>query len=110
MEEYLPTCRDSQRELENLKKGMAYAKDVASIEVSPSLGEGLLAFEPAWKKRLQALMLWSSQRGWRALPYTFLAFAVGLGLFLTKPWHKEPRQEVVLAEAEHPPAPVAQAG
>lgn len=101
MEEFLPTCRDSQRELENLKKGMSYAYAVNSIQVSPSLTAGLEGFEPAWKKRLQAWTLWSFQRGWRMLPYTFLIVATGMGIYVTKPWQKEARRDLILAEQDH---------
>jgi hypothetical protein len=100
VDEYLPTCRDSQRELENLKKGMGYASDVASIEVSASLRQGLMQFEPAWKKRLRALSIWSSQRGWRMLPYVFVAGSIGLGVYITKPWQQSDLQhrEIIMAE------------
>lgn len=100
MEEFLPTCFESQRELENLKKGMAYAKAVNSIEVSPSLTAGLEGFEPAWKKRLQSWSLWSFQRGWRMLPYTFLVVATGMGIYVTKPWKKDLRRDLILAQQE----------
>lgn len=100
VEEYLPTCRDSQRELENLKKGIAYTESVASIRVSPALSQALAGFEPAWKKRLRAWSLWSSQRGWKTLPYVFLFMACTLGLYVTKPWQKESRH-VILAEQKH---------
>lgn len=112
MEEFLPTCFESQRELENLKKGMAYAKAVNSIEVSPSLTAGLEGFEPAWKKRLQAWTLWSFQRGWRMLPYTFLVVATGMGIYVTKPWKQDLRRDLILAEQDrnevtHPEGPLA---
>ncbi|MBX3020342.1 MAG: hypothetical protein KF799_01590 [Bdellovibrionales bacterium] len=101
MEEYLSTCRDSQRELENLKKGLAYAQSVNSIHVTDSLLHGLEGFEPAWKKRLQSLTLWSFQRGWRMLPYTFMTLAIVLGLYVTKPWQQDTHRDLILAEQDH---------
>jgi hypothetical protein len=98
MDEYLATCHDSRRELENLKKGMAYCASVTEITVSPSLHQALLGFEPLWKKRLRGWTLWSSQRGWRLLPYAFIFLALGLGLAVTQPWRDHRRPELILAE------------
>lgn len=103
LEEFLPTCRDSQRELENLMKGLQYAKDVAQIQVSPSLHQALLKFEPGWKKSLREWSLWSSQRGWRMLPYAFIGLAIALGLGVTKPWKKAVSPPIELAETAHVP-------
>lgn len=104
MDEFLPTDYESQREFENLNKGLLYTQSLSSIQVSPRMRAALLAFEPAWKKRVRDWTLWSSQRGWRMLPYAFLISAAGLGLYVTQPWSDAPKRELVLAESEaHPP-------
>lgn len=86
VESFLSTCHDSRRELENMMKGLEYASKVAQIEVSSEYHQALLGFEPNWKKRIREMTLWSSQRGWRALPLIFLTLAIALGLIVTKPW------------------------
>lgn len=96
--EFLSLDRDSARELENLNKGLRYAQQASEVKISPRLREALLNFEPHWKKRLREWTLWSSQRGWKTLPYAFVAMALALGLFATKPWIKSLDEDVMLAE------------
>jgi hypothetical protein len=116
--DYLETCRDSQRELENLSKGLRYTQVAGQLKISMSLQEALENFEPQWKKQLRAWTLWSSQRGWKVLPYVFVVAVIGLGLFITKPWQVKPNESVLLAEqirkepdmepkAKAPPTPAA---
>ena len=81
---------------------MAYAGDVATIRVSESMRAGLLGFEPLWKKRLRAWTLWSSQKGWRLVPYVFFAGAIILGLAVFKPWNLEILTDIVLSERLNP--------
>jgi anti-sigma factor RsiW len=71
IETYLPTDRECQRELERVKRAIAYTHKAAHASVTPALHEALLKFEPQWQKSLREWTLWSSQRGWRALPYVF---------------------------------------
>lgn len=105
VEEYLETCRDSQRELESLRKGLVYARAMSTIQVSDSLREALLNFEPQWKKRLRAWHIWSSNTAWKAIPFLFIFSAFGLGLYLTKPWQKSANNEVVLLDQPRSQSP-----
>lgn len=98
MEEYISGCRDSQRELERLKRGMAYTASASQTQVSPALREALLNFEPHWQKQLRAWTLWSSQRGWRYLPYIFVLLTIASGLWVFKPWQPAVRDDIILAE------------
>lgn len=102
--DYVAQCRDSQRELENLRRGQMYCVAITGVRVSSSLHAALVEFEPAWKKRLRSWTLWSSQRGWRLLPYLFIFSSVGLGLYLTKPWNA-PVHDYVLVESPNVEAP-----
>ncbi|NJL25207.1 MAG: hypothetical protein HC902_08530 [Calothrix sp. SM1_5_4] len=81
VEAYLADCWESQRELEKLTRGLDYAREVSAIQVSADLRQALLHFEPTWKKRLRDFSLWSSQRGWKTLPYVFILAAIGLVAF-----------------------------
>lgn len=96
--ESLSTCRDSQREFDNLNKGLRYSEKAQKVTISPKLIEALENFEPHWKKRLRAWTLWSSSRGWRLLPYSVALLAMALGLFVTKPWVEKVNEDVLLAE------------
>ncbi len=96
--DFLPTCRDTSRELENLNKGLRYSQIAAQVKVTPKLKEALENFEPHWKKQLRAWTLWSSQRGWKMLPYVFVVIALALGVMVTKPWVKTLSEDVMLAE------------
>src|SRR5262249_12460050 len=96
--DYLATCRDSTRELDNLNKGLRFAMVGAKVKISPALRHALENFEPQWKKRLRAWTLWSSQRGWRSLPYVFLAAVIGLGIVVARPLINKPREDFTLAE------------
>lgn len=96
--EFTADCRETQHELEKLRFGLNYVQQAGSVQLAPELRDGLLNFEPQWKKAFRAWSLWSSQRGWRMLPYVFLLAALGLGLLVTKPWQKDVRQDVILAE------------
>ncbi|MGE3682471.1 MAG: hypothetical protein AB7G93_12165 [Bdellovibrionales bacterium] len=98
VEEFITECRDTRRELEQLVRALEYLQAAQDIAVAPQMREALLRFEPRWKKKIRAWSLWSSQRGWRLLPYTFVGLAAILALLVLKPWHKEPREEEVLAE------------
>lgn len=98
VEEYMKGCRDTQREFEQLKKAMTYVEKLEGVRVSPKLFEALENFEPFWMKRIQDWSLWSSRRGWKMLPYAFLFAAITLGVIVSKPWEKNLRQEVILAE------------
>ncbi len=95
---FLPTCRESQREFERLKRAVKYTERAAQASVGKPLYEALLNFEPAWKKRLREVTLWSSQRGWRALPYLFVSVTVAVGLGIWKPWQKTNFKQVTLAD------------
>jgi hypothetical protein len=101
MDDYLAECRDSQRELLNLKKGLQFAEELSRVRVSADLQEALLNFEPPWKRRLQAWTLWSSRRGWRMLPYAFIFVTAVLTLAVWKPWRPNRVREVILAEQDH---------
>lgn len=96
--DFLPTCRESTRELDNLNKGLRYSQAAAQVRISAKLKEALENFEPHWKKRLRKWTLQSTQRGWKMLPYVFAALAVVLGVFATRPWVKSLNEDVMLAE------------
>lgn len=96
--EFTRGCRETQHELERLRYGLDYAQNARGVHLSNELREALLNFEPNWKKTFRTWSLWSSQRGWRMLPYGFLLAALGLGLIVAKPWRKEVRHEIILAE------------
>lgn len=98
MRDYISTCRDSQREFEKLKRGHAYAMRASGVRMSPALKEALLNFEPHWQKKLRIWTLWSSQRGWKALPYLVLTLTLAVGLAVFKPWKKTETSDVLLAE------------
>lgn len=96
--EHLAECKESQRELEKLKKALAFAQKASRLQVSPKLHQALLNFEPQWQKRLREWSLLSSERGWKMLPYAFVALTIVLGLVVMKPWQKQDAPEVLLAE------------
>ena len=96
--DYLATCRDSQRELDNLNKGLRFTQAAAQLKISPKLYEALENFEPHWKKQLRAWTITYSQRGWKMLPYGLIVLAVILGIFITKPWVQKVQEDVMLAE------------
>jgi len=98
MREYIAGCRDSQREFERLKRGHAYAMRASGVRMSPALREALLNFEPQWQKQLRGWTLWSSQRGWKALPYIVLVLTLVSGIVVFKPWKKSDQSDVMLAE------------
>lgn len=98
MRDYIEGCRDSQREFERLKRGHAYAMRASGVRMSPALREALLNFEPQWQKQLRVWTLWSSQRGWKALPYVILVLTIASGLAVFKPWVKTRETDVMLAE------------
>lgn len=98
VQEHLKDCKESQRELEKLKKGLAFASKASQLEVSPKLHQALLNFEPHWQKQLREWTLWSSQRGWKMLPYVFVLITIALGLAVTKPWKRQETPEITLAE------------
>jgi hypothetical protein len=98
MREYIEGCRDSQREFEKLKRGHDYSMRASGARMSPALGEALLNFEPQWQKQLRIWTLWSSQRGWKMLPYLVLALTMVAGLVVFKPWQKVEQTDVILAE------------
>jgi len=96
--DYLETCRESQREFDNLNKGLRFTLTAAQVKVSPALYHALENFEPHWQKQLRAWTLSSSQKGWRMLPYIFAALVVVVGLLATKPWIEKANEDVMLAE------------
>lgn len=98
MDNYLTGCRESQQELERLKKAIAFTAQVAEIPVSSELRRALLGFEPVWKRRFRDWTLWWSSRGWKMLPYVVISAVFILGIIVTKPWKPLLQKEVVLAE------------
>lgn len=98
MREFLKGDRETQRELEQLKRALQYTSLAASVETSPGLHRALVNFAPQWQKRLQSWTLWSYQRGWRYLPYIFVAVTMILGIAVIRPWQRPAKQEVTLAE------------
>lgn len=110
MDQFIGGCSESRREMEKLQRGLGYVEKAASIQVSQDLHQALLNFEPVWKKRLRAWSLWSSQRGWRMLPYFFLLVALGLGLWVTKPWEQQLSQVQILAEQAKLPTVLRSSG
>lgn len=96
--DYLETCRDSQRELDNLSKGLRFALIGAKVRVSPTLLHALENFEPRWKRKLRVWTLWSSRRGWRALPYVFMVAVLATGIMVVRPWVTAPSEDITLAE------------
>jgi hypothetical protein len=96
--DYLATCRDSQRELDNLNKGLRFAMSGAKTKVSPAMLNALENFEPQWKKQMRAWTIWSSQRGWKSLPYVFVAGILILGIAVARPWVSKTDADVTLAE------------
>lgn len=98
VQEHLKDCKESQRELDKLKKGLAFASKASQMEVSPKLHQALLDFEPHWQKQLREWTMWSSQRGWKMLPYVFVTITIALGLVVTKPWKRQETPDITLAE------------
>lgn len=98
VEEYVKGCRDSQRELDRLRKGLRFTAQGSQVRVSPELKSALLEFEPQWKKTLDSWTLWSSQRGWKILPYVLIVLVMGLSLQVMKPWQSSSRPDVLLVE------------
>ncbi|MGZ3723426.1 MAG: anti-sigma factor family protein, partial [Bdellovibrionales bacterium] len=98
MDEYLTTCRDSQHELERLRRGFVFSSQMAKTEVSPELHQALMGFEPVWMRRLAAWTAWWSRRGWKLLPYFVITGIIVLGLAVAKPWQLFTQRDVVLVE------------
>lgn len=96
--EYLETCRDSQREFDNLNKALRHTLTAAQVRVSPELHFALESFEPQWQKQLRAWTISSTQKGWRMLPYLFAFLVVVMGVLVTKPWLEKANEDVMLAE------------
>lgn len=95
--EYLPTCRESQREFERLARAMEYTDKAAAARVSPNLHQALLSFEPTWRKRLRELSTSSAPRAWVLLPYVFVLVTIAIGLIVWRPWDPK-SHEAVIAE------------
>jgi hypothetical protein len=105
VEEFLPTCRETQRELLNLKLGLEYAGTLAEIRLSDPMLNALIEFEPTWKRRLRHWTLWSSRRGWKLMPYIFVGAALALALVVFKPWRQDSAEVILAAESPAAPAP-----
>lgn len=100
VDQFINGCHESQQELMKLRRGVDYADQAAQMRLSAELKEALLNFEPQWKKRLRALSLWSSRRGWKLLPYFFVALAATLGFFVFRPMLAEINLDLTLAEQD----------
>jgi len=97
---YLGTCRESQHELERLKRGLHFSQLMSRVHASPDLHAALLGFEPGWKRRLSQWTKWWSDRGWRALPYAFVIATLVMGMIVFKPWQIFTQKEMTLVEQQ----------
>jgi len=79
-------------------KGIKYSEDMANLQLSPSLQQALLSFEPAWKLKWRYGVQRFSHTGWRALPYIFIVVTAVLALLVLKPWNDMRTAKVTLAE------------
>lgn len=98
VEEFLKSSRESQREYEMLKRGLKASQLVSRLQVSEDLREALLNFEPQWRKSMREWTLWSSQRGWKILPYAFVGATLVLVILVKKPWRDTGSKDLILAE------------
>ena len=98
VEEFMAGCRETQKEFELLQRGIKSAQLASRVQVSVGLHEALKNFEPQWRKSLSAWTLWSSQRGWKVLPYVFVGVALALVLVIKKPWQPSGSKDLILAE------------
>ncbi len=98
VDSFILTCKDSQRELEKLSKGLKFVEQIRKVEVSKDLRSGLINYQPRWKVLMSQGSLWSSRRGWKVLPYIFLSAIIILGLGIFKPWQIRVNPEVTLIE------------
>jgi hypothetical protein len=98
MKDYIKEDREAQRELERLARAFDYCERSHDIRLGENLHEALLRFEPGWQKYLREISMWSSQRGWRLLPYIFIALTMSVGVVIWKPWKAADRSDIILAE------------
>lgn len=103
MDLYLSSDRDSQHELERLRRGFVFASQMSKSQMSGALRAALLGFEPVWKRRLTQWTTWFSRRGWKLLPYLVLAGILVLGVAVIKPWTYFTQHEVILVEDDKAP-------
>jgi hypothetical protein len=103
VDSYLETCRDSQRELECLKKGLMYSLVAAKTQVSPELHAALLSFEPQWKKTFSAWTERFSTTGWKVLPHVFLLSLLVLAVMAGRPWIRAPHFEDLVQQLKTEP-------
>lgn len=95
---YLKTCKDSQRELEKIKRALSFTESAKGLTVGQGLHSALLNFEPQWQKNLRRLTQKFSNHGWKLMPYMALVATVVVGLVAFKPWQIHQQQEAILAE------------
>lgn len=98
IEDFLKTCKESQRELERLKAGLNFTEHMQGLVITDEFGAELLGFRPHWQK---ALSIWTaaySSQGWKWMPYIFGIIVIGFGLAVFKPWNMRMRSDVMLVE------------
>ena len=112
--EYIPTCRETQKELEALKRGIKYAEFLSRADVSPGLIERVRHTRVGWA-------YWSEKMAWRNWPESaqwtvegvlismIVALVVSvLPLNRIAKWLPFQTKEVVLAETERAASPGAE--
>lgn len=104
VEEYIPTCRETMRELERLRRGVDYARGLAQIQVPEKILRSIESYEPRWKKFLRRVTLWSAERGWRYVAPVFVFLTLVLAVVVWSPWQQNVLTE--LARVDHTPPPI----
>lgn len=106
LEEYLPTCKDTQKELESLKAALAYTEQLGKIHVADTTVQQIETTKLGWAK-------WSDRVAWRNWPEMarWTAEAVGVAAIVAifvslfpiqklSRWLPSMAQELILAEVE----------
>jgi len=105
VEEFLPTCKDTQKEFETLKRGYDYAHSLHDLQIQKTLVEELFSIQSPFEQLQQKL----SWRNWpetaRWISEALLISAVVAMFAVLIPWPKlaqmmpKRSQDLVLAEA-----------
>ena len=86
VEQYIPTCKDTMRELERLRRGVDYSRALALIVIPPKIMGSLKTYEPHWQVLLRKATLWSAERGWKFVAPAILLATFTSAIFVWAPW------------------------
>lgn len=98
VEQFIPTCKDTMRELERLRRGVDYSRALALIVIPPKIMGSLKSYEPHWQIFLRKVTLWSAERGWKFVAPAFLLATFTAAIFVWAPWRDHTFNELARIE------------